>query len=101
MRRGPTRERGFALVVVLLVLGLVAVAGAEFAYSMRLEAAAVRAYKAGIIGKHLAEAALEQAIREIVSNAAYAAEEADRVLTFFPPYRAPLPRPQRATVVTG
>ena len=64
-RRGIVRdERGFALLIVLLVLALVAVVGAEFAYSMRLEASAVRAYKNGIIGSHLAETALEQAIRE-------------------------------------
>ena len=47
-------ERGFALLVVLLVLALIAVVGAEFSYSMRLEASAVRAYKNGIIGNHLA-----------------------------------------------
>ena len=64
-------ERGFALLLVLLVMALVAVVSAEFAYSMRLEAAAVRAYKNGIIGTHLAETAIEQAIREIVADAPY------------------------------
>jgi len=53
-------ERGFALIVVLLVVAVVGVVGAEFAYSMRLEATAVRAYKDGIIGSHLAEAAVAQ-----------------------------------------
>ena len=38
-----TSERGFALLMVLLVLALVAIVGAEFSYSMRLEASAVRA----------------------------------------------------------
>jgi general secretion pathway protein K len=98
MSRVRARERGFALVVVLLVLALVAVAGGEFAYSMRLEASAVRAYKGGIIGNHLAEAALSQAIREIVSDAAFAVEEADGLLTFCTLQRAPLPRLKREKV---
>jgi general secretion pathway protein K len=85
-------ERGFALLVVLLVLALVAVVGAEFAYSMRLEAAAVRAYKNGIIGAHLAETAIEQAIREIVADAPYVAEDDDGLLTFFGADRRALPR---------
>jgi len=101
-KNSRTRERGFALVVVLLVLALVAVAGGEFAYSMRLEAAAVRAYKNGIIGNHLAEAALAQAVREIVSDAAYVVEEADGLLTFCTADRAPLPRLKREKVeLTG
>jgi len=100
--KGRRNERGFALVVVLLVLALVAVAGGEFAYSMRLEAAAVRAYKAGIIGNHLAEAALAQAVREIVSDAAYAVEETDGLLTFCTAARVPLPRLKREKVeLTG
>jgi general secretion pathway protein K len=89
-------ERGFALLVVLLVVALVAVVGAEFAYSMRLEAAAVRAYKNGIIGGHLAETALEQAIREIVADAPFVVEEDDGLLTFYTADRRPLPRLRRA-----
>jgi general secretion pathway protein K len=92
------RERGFALVVVLLVLGLVAVASGEFAYSMRLEASAVRAYKNGIIGNHLAEAAIAQAIREIAADAALAVEEADGLITFCTNERVPLPRLKREKV---
>ena len=89
-------ERGFALLVVLLVMALVAVVGAEFAYSMRLEASAVRAYKNGIIGGHLAETALEQAIREIVADAPYVVEEEDGLLTFYTADRRALPRLRRA-----
>jgi general secretion pathway protein K len=88
-------ERGFALLVVLLVMALVAVVGAEFSYSMRLEAAAVRAYKAGIIGNHLAETAIEQAIREIVADAPYVVEEEDGLLTFYTVDRRALPRLKR------
>jgi general secretion pathway protein K len=61
-------QRGFALVAVLLVLAFVAVIGAEFAYSMRLEATAARIYKETLIATHLAEAAIEQAKRELVAD---------------------------------
>ena len=96
-RRGIVRdERGFALLIVLLVLALVAVVGAEFSYSMRLEASAVRAYKNGIIGSHLAETALEQAIREIVADAPLVVEEDDGLLSFYTADRRPLPRLPRS-----
>ncbi|MGH7306484.1 MAG: general secretion pathway protein GspK [Candidatus Rokuibacteriota bacterium] len=94
-------ERGFALLVVLLVMALVAVVGAEFAYSMRLEASAVRAYKNGIIGGHLAETALEQAIREIVADAPYVVEEEDGLLTFYAADRRAVPRLKRAKAELG
>jgi general secretion pathway protein K len=95
VRRGRD-ERGFALLVVLLVLALIAVVGAEFSYSMRLEASAVRAYKNGIIGAHLAETALEQAVREIVADAPFVAEDDDGLLTFYAADRRALPRLRRA-----
>src|SRR5499427_1911547 len=90
-RRG-TGERGFALLLVLLMLALVAVVGAEFSYSMRLEASAVRAYKNGIIGSHLAETAIQQAIREIVADAPHVVEAKDGLLTFYTADRHALPR---------
>ena len=78
-RRPPTRrERGFALIAVLLVLSFVAVIGAEFAYSMRLEATAARVYKETLMATHLAEAGLEQAIRELVGDFAYVGLGNDR-----------------------
>ena len=67
-RRPPSDERGFALVAVLLVLAFVAVIGAEFAYSMRLEATAARVYKETLIATHLAEAGIEQAKRELIAD---------------------------------
>jgi type II secretory pathway component PulK len=94
--RRLTSERGFALLLVLLVLALVAVVGAEFAYSMRLEASAVRAYKNGIIGSHLAETAIQQAIREIVADASHVVEAKDGLLTFYTADRHALPRLSRA-----
>jgi general secretion pathway protein K len=69
MSRQPADgQRGFALVAVLLVLAFVAVIGAEFAYSMRLEATAARVYKETLIATHLAEAAVEQAKRELAAD---------------------------------
>ena len=94
-------EQGFALLLVLLVLALVAVVSVEFAYSMRLEAAAVRAYKSGIIGNHLAETALEQAIREIVADTPFVVEEEDGLLTFYTADRRPLPRLRREKAELG
>jgi general secretion pathway protein K len=61
-------ERGFALIAVLLVLAFVGIIGAEFAYSMRLESTAARIYKETLIATHLAEAGLEQAIRELAAE---------------------------------
>ncbi len=90
------RQRGFALIAVLLVMALVGVLGAEFAYSMRLEASAVRAYKATLLAGHLAEAGIEQAIREIAGKGTYVALGEGRCdLTFYEQNRAlvkPLPR---------
>jgi general secretion pathway protein K len=69
--RPAGNERGFALIAVLLVLAFVAIIGAEFAYSMRLEATAARVYKETLIATHLAEAGLEQAIRELAVEYAF------------------------------
>jgi general secretion pathway protein K len=69
--RRAGNERGFALIAVLLVLAFVAIIGAEFAYSMRLEATAARVYKETLIATHLAEAGLEQAIRELAVEYAF------------------------------
>lgn len=94
-------ERGFALVAVLLVLGLLGVVGAEFAQSMRLEASAVRAYKESIVAAHLAEAGVEQAIRELSAETGFAAMADDGLLTFYTRERQPLARLVRAQVPLG
>lgn len=84
MRRAGRDQRGFALVAVLLVMAVLGIVGAEFAYSMRLEATAVRALKEGIAAAHLAEAAVEQAIREITApEAVYAVACEDKPLAFY------------------
>lgn len=94
-------ERGFALLAVLLVLAMMGVLGAEFAYSMRLEASAVRAYKDGIAAGHLAEAAIAQAMRELAGDWAFVIGDDDGELTFYSRERMALPRPARHDVELG
>ncbi len=93
-------ERGFALLAVLLVLAILGVVGAEFGYSMRLEAAAVRAYKEAVIGEHLAEAGVQQAIREIASDYTIVGTT-DGVLTFYAADGTAIPRLPRQHVKLG
>ena len=94
-------ERGFALIAVLLVLALLGIVGAEFAYSMRLEASALRAWRDNINAAHLAEAGVEQAIREIAGNFGFAGAADDGLLTFYTRDRVPLPRLPRTKVRLG
>jgi type II secretory pathway component PulK len=95
------RDGGFALIAVLLVMAMVGVIGAEFAYSMRLEAASVRAYKDSLVASHLAEAAVEQAIREIAGEGFYVAADDDGALTFYTRDRRALKRLPREKVPLG
>lgn len=81
--RAAASQRGFALVAVLLVLALLGVVGAEFAYSMRLEASAVRAWKEGVAGMHLAEAGIHQAVRELVRDWGFVTGCGDQPLRFY------------------
>jgi general secretion pathway protein K len=96
-----SRPRGFALIAVLLVLAMLGVLGAEFAYSMRLEATSVRAYKDTLTGAHLAEAAVEQAIREIAGDVMYAVLADDGNLTFYNRVNLELKRLPRTNVPLG
>ena len=112
MRGGPGRgtagagERGFALLAVMLVMALLGVVLAEFAYSMRLEASMVRAYKESLIAGHLAEAGVHQAIREILSEARISGLDEDGQVVFYrlPPGQTtltPLPALARRQVPLG
>jgi general secretion pathway protein K len=76
-------QRGFALLAVILVLTLMSVVVTEFAFSMRLEAAMVRAYRDAILGKNLAEAGIQQAIREILSDATIHGLDENGQLAFY------------------
>ena len=77
------RERGFVLLAVLLVLTLLAVVVTELAFSARLEASMVRSYRDGVLARHLAEAAVQQAIREIATPAQVAALDETGQLVFY------------------
>ena len=81
MTRG--RERGFVLLAVLLVLTLLAVVVTELAFSARLEASMVRSYRDGVLARHLAEAGVQQAIREIATPAQVAALDETGQLVFY------------------
>lgn len=77
------KERGFALLAVMLVLTLLAVVVTEFAFSMRLEASMVRSYRDGLLATHLAEAGVQQAIREVLSQAQITALAEDGQVVFY------------------
>jgi len=78
-----SRERGFALLAVMLVLALLGIVVGEFAFSMRLEASMVRSFKEGILATHLAEAGIHQAIREILSRGQVQAVDETGQLRFY------------------
>ena len=59
-------QRGFALLAVMLVLTLLGVVVTEFVFSMRLEASMVRSYKQSVLAGYLAEAAVQQALSEVL-----------------------------------
>ena len=85
-------DRGFALIAVLLVLALLGIVGAEFAYSMRLEASAMRSWRDNLAAAHLAEAGIEQAMRELAADFKYVSLADDGRLTFYTQDRLPIVR---------
>jgi general secretion pathway protein K len=99
-------ERGFVLLAVLLMLTLLAVVVTELAVSARLEASMVRSYRDEVVGRHLAEAAVQQAVREIATPAQVAALDDAGQLIFYralPGQTTPtrLPALPRARVALG
>ena len=94
-------EKGFALLAVLLVLAMLGVLGAEFAYMTRLEASAVRTYKDGIAAGHLAEAAIAQAMRELIADWAFVIADDEGELSFYSRDRLALRRLPRREVELG
>ena len=77
-----TRERGFALLGVLLVVALLTVVVLELAVGMRLEASAGRSFREELLASHLAEAGVQQALREVVSQAPIQAVSETGALVF-------------------
>jgi len=80
-----TSERGFALLAVMLALSLLTVVVLEFAFAMRLEASAAHSFKEERLAAHLAEAAVQQALVELASQAPIAAVGASGRLVFHRP----------------
>ena len=101
-------ERGFALLAVMLVMTLLAVVVTELGVSMRLEASMVRSYRDVTLAAHLAEAAVQQAIREIAGPGTIQGLDEDGTLSFYRSVGTPallvklsrLPR-QRVTLGAG
>ncbi|HMB86356.1 MAG TPA: general secretion pathway protein GspK [Methylomirabilota bacterium] len=101
-----TRDHGFVLIAVLLTLTLMAVIVTELAFAARLEASMVRSYRDRVLARHLAEAAVQQAMREIATPSQVAALDETGQLVF---YRAlpgqttptPLPALPRVRVALG
>jgi general secretion pathway protein K len=86
------REGGFALLVVMLVLTLLSVVVLELVFSMRLEASTGRAFKDGLLAEHLVDAAVQQAIREVLSQApVQALDEAGQLVFLRAAPGSPLP----------
>jgi general secretion pathway protein K len=91
---------------VMLVLALLGVVVTEFAFSMRLEASMVRSYRDGILARQLAEAGIQQGIREILNDVTVHGLDEDGQVVF---YQAPqsgatpkaLPQLPRAHVQLG
>ena len=77
------RERGFALLGVMLVVALLTVVVLELAVAMRLEAAAGRSFRDDLATAHLAEAAVQQALREVLSQAPIQAVDETGALAFY------------------
>ncbi len=99
-------ERGFALLAVMLVLSLLSVVVLEFAFAMRLEASAAHSFKEERLAGHLAEAAVQQALVELASQAPIAALDGSGRLVFHrvapgSPLSTPLPVLDRARVPLG
>ena len=76
-------QRGFALLAVMLVMTLLAIVVTELAMSMRLEASMVRSYKDVTLATHLAEAAVQQAMREIMGPGSIEGLDEDGTLSFY------------------
>jgi len=78
-----TGERGFALLGVMLVVALLTVVVLELVVAMRLEASAGRSFRDELLASHLAEAAVQQALREVASQAPIQAVDETGVLVFY------------------
>jgi hypothetical protein len=76
--------------VLLKTTPLLTVVVLEAAFAMRLEASAGRSFRQGLLASHLAEAGLQQAIREMASRAPIQAVDRDGTLIMVDDDRMPL-----------
>jgi general secretion pathway protein K len=76
-------ERGFVLISVMLALTLLGLVVTEFVFSMRLEASMARSYRDSLLAAHLAESGVQQAIREVLSQAQITALDEGGQLVFY------------------
>jgi general secretion pathway protein K len=67
----------------MLVVALLTVVVLELAVGMRLEASAGRSFREELLASHLAEAAVQQALREVLSQAPIQAVDEDGALVFY------------------
>jgi general secretion pathway protein K len=68
---------------VMLVVALLTVVVLELAVAMRLEASAGRSFREELVASHLAEAAVQQALREVLSQAPIQAMDETGALVFY------------------
>jgi general secretion pathway protein K len=86
-------QGGFALLAVTLVMALLGVVVTELAFSMRLEAAMVRSYKDSILARYLAEAGIQQGIREVLNDATvHGLDDAGQVMFYQAPQSGTTPK---------
>ena len=85
----------------MLVLALLGVIVAEFAFSMRLEATMVRHFKEKVLAAHLAEAGVQRAIREILAASVVQGLDDDGQLVFYKDPTQRLPLLERKDVALG
>jgi len=67
----------------MLVLALLAVVVTEFATSTRLESSMIRSYRDSVLAAHLAEAGVQQALREILGPGTVVALDDDGMVSFY------------------
>ena len=99
-------EGGFVLISLMLALTLFGLVVTQFVSSMRLEASMVHSYRKSLLAAHLAESGVQQAIREVMSQAQITALDEGGQLVFYravpgQPVPERLPRLPRNRVSLG
>ncbi|MGH7266730.1 MAG: general secretion pathway protein GspK [Candidatus Rokuibacteriota bacterium] len=101
-RRIGDRERGVALVIVLIVLALLMTMVGEFALAMRLEGTTTLNFRAAVAATRLAEAAYQRAVAEILPEALAHQLDAARQVLIFRRARIEVPEaPERREIPLG